>query len=74
MKAAEQCFPIALYKVVLSFGSVDGMLDCDNRNKDIQQYFYFRTKNNSCLLPAKCRRMQILVIIELNSVVSGVVT
>jgi len=37
MKAIEQCFPvmqfIMLYKVVLTFGSVDEILKCDYSNE-----------------------------------------
>ena len=41
-------------------------------NRTFTVYF----EKNYCLrsLPAKCKRIQILVIIEVNSVVSGVVT
>ena len=37
MKATEQCFPvvlfIVLYKVVLTFASVDEILKCDHSNE-----------------------------------------
>ena len=37
MKATEQYFPVVLfiilYKVVLTFESVDGILKCDNSNE-----------------------------------------
>jgi len=37
MKATEQCFPVVLlimlYKVVLTFGSVDETLKCDHSNE-----------------------------------------
>ena len=43
MKAAEQYFPVVLfimlYKVVLTFKSVDKILKCDNQMKAIEQYF-----------------------------------
>ena len=44
MKATEQYFPvvlfIVLYKVVLTFESVDGILKCDHSNvKPLLQYF-----------------------------------
>ena len=42
MKATEQCFPVVLfimlYKVVLTFESVDEILKCDHLN-EIEQYF-----------------------------------
>ena len=41
MKATEQYVPVVLfimlYKVVLSFGSVDGILKCDNSNESYFQ-------------------------------------
>ena len=37
MKATEQCFPVVLfimlYKVLLTFESVDGILNCDHSNE-----------------------------------------
>ena len=43
MKAAEQYFPvvlfITLYKVVLTFESVDEILKCDHSMKVIEQFF-----------------------------------
>ena len=43
MKATEQYFPavlfIMLYKVVLTFESVDEILKCDNSNEGTEQYF-----------------------------------
>ena len=43
MKAIEQYFPvvlfITLYKVVLTFESVDEILKCDHSNKASEQYF-----------------------------------
>ena len=43
MGATEQFFPvvlfIVLYKVVLTFESVDGILKCDHLNESIEQYF-----------------------------------
>ena len=43
MKAAEQYFPVVLfimlYKVVLTFKSVDKILKWDNQMKAIEQYF-----------------------------------
>ena len=45
MKATEQYFPVILfvmlYKVVLTFESVDVMLKCDHQMKAICQYFPF---------------------------------
>ena len=42
MKAIEQCFPvvlfITLYKVVLTFESVDEILKCDHSNESYWQY------------------------------------
>ena len=42
MKATEQYFPVVLfimlYKVILTFESVDKMLKCDHSN-DTKQYF-----------------------------------
>ena len=43
MKATEQYFPVMLftrlYKVVLTFASVDEILKCDHSNKATEQYF-----------------------------------
>ena len=43
MKATEQYFPVVLfimlYKVALTFESVDEILKCDHSNKAIEQYF-----------------------------------
>ena len=43
MKATEQYFPVVLfimlYKVVLTFGSVDEILKCDHSMKATEQYF-----------------------------------
>ena len=43
MKATEQYFPVVLfimlYKVVLSFESVDKVLKCDIQMNALQQYF-----------------------------------
>ena len=43
MKATEQYFPvvlfIVLYKVVLTFASVDEILECDHSNEAIDHYF-----------------------------------
>ena len=43
MKATEQDFPVVLfimlYKVALTFESMDEILKCDNSNKAIEQYF-----------------------------------
>ena len=43
MKATEQYFPVVLfimlYKVVLTFESVDEILKCDHSNKAFEQYF-----------------------------------
>ena len=43
MKATEQYFPVVLfimlYKVVLSFESVDKILKCDIQMNALQQYF-----------------------------------
>ena len=33
IKAAEQYFPVVLYKVVLTFESVDEILKCDHSNE-----------------------------------------
>ena len=42
MKAIKQYFPVVLfimlYKVVLTFESVDDMLKCDHANKATEQY------------------------------------
>ena len=42
MKATEQYFPVVLfimlYKVVLTFESVDGTLKCDHSNKSLLSY------------------------------------
>ena len=44
MKATEQHFPavlfIMLYKVVLTFESVDEILMCDIQMKSVEQYFH----------------------------------
>ena len=43
MKATEQYFPVVLftmlYKVVLTFESVDEILKCDHSNETTSQYF-----------------------------------
>ena len=43
LKAAEQYFPVVpfimLYKVVLTFESVDEILKCDHSNEATEQYF-----------------------------------
>ena len=43
MKATEQYFPVVLfimlYKLVLTFESVDEILKCDHSNKATEQYF-----------------------------------
>ena len=43
MKATEQCFPVVLfimlYKVVLTFESVDEILKCDHSNEATEQCF-----------------------------------
>ena len=43
MKATEQYFPVVLfillYKVVLTFESVDEILKCDHSNEATEQYF-----------------------------------
>ena len=43
MKATEQYFPVVLfimlYKVVLTFESVDEILKCDHSNQTSEQYF-----------------------------------
>ena len=43
MKAKEQYFSvvlrITLYKIALTFKSVDEILKCDHSKKDIEQYF-----------------------------------
>ena len=40
MKAIEQCFLVVLlYKLVLSFESVDEILKCDHSTKATEQYF-----------------------------------
>ena len=43
MKATEQYFPavlfIMLYKVVLTFESVNEIVKCDHSNKSFKQYF-----------------------------------
>ena len=43
MKATEQYFPVVqfimLYKVVLTFESVDEILKCDHSNESYEQYF-----------------------------------
>ena len=43
MKAIEQCFPVVLYimlyKVVLTFESVNEILQCDIQIKATEQYF-----------------------------------
>ena len=33
MKATEQYFPVVMYKVVLTFNSVDEILKCDHSNE-----------------------------------------
>ena len=33
MKVTEQCFPVVLYKVVLTFESVNEILKCDHSNE-----------------------------------------
>ena len=44
MKATEQYFPVVLfiilYKVVLTYESVDEILKCDHSNESYEQYFY----------------------------------
>ena len=43
VKATEQYFPVVLfimlYKVVLTFDSVDEILKCDHLNEAVEQYF-----------------------------------
>ena len=43
MKATEQYFPVVLfimlYKVILTFYSVDEILKCDHSNKSTEQHF-----------------------------------
>ena len=43
MKASEQYFPVVLfimlYKVILTFESVDEILKCDHKMKATEQYF-----------------------------------
>jgi len=43
MKATEQYFPVVLfimlYKVVLTFESMDDILKCDHSNESYEQYF-----------------------------------
>ena len=55
MKATEQYFPVVLfimlYKVVLTFGSVDEILKCDHSNES--HWWYCRIFMPYCLLAVR---------------------